>query len=98
MVVVTMTCYVGPSNIVGCTLGNVFDIGCLIGTKDGCMRGLGMPRKPCEKRHSKFCKELRYEEPHVCGSRATIGVVPCSPLAFQLHGPMPHCPPPQFWA
>jgi hypothetical protein len=23
MVVATMTCYVGPSNIVGCTLGNV---------------------------------------------------------------------------
>jgi hypothetical protein len=23
--------------------------------------------------------------------------VPCSPLAFQPHGPMPHCPPPQFW-
>lgn len=59
--------------------------------------GLGMLGKPCEKRHSKFCIELGYEEPHVCGSRATIGVVPCSPLAFQPHGPMPHCPPPQFW-
>jgi hypothetical protein len=61
------------------------------------MTGLGMRGKPCEKRHSKFCIQLRYEEPHVCGLGATIGVVPCGPPTFQPHGPMPHCPPPQLW-
>jgi hypothetical protein len=63
----------------------------------GCMTGLGMPRKPCEKRHSKFYINLRYEGPHVCGLGATIGVVPCGPPIFQPHGPMPYCSPPQLW-
>jgi hypothetical protein len=99
VVVVTMTCCIGPLHIARHTPRTVLNIGYPIGTwetKDGCMIRLGMPRKPWEKRHSKFCMKLGYEEPHVCGLRATISVVPCSPPTFQPHGPMPHCPPLQF--